>query len=242
MTVLAIERQRDRETWKRKEFTLTGVKCWQNGLIYGILSGASAGKVTKTPSSNTIYLGLATRTIDASAADQTVTVDLVEEINIEWLANDGTITSANIFGLAYFIDDNTVGVAGPVTAGRIWAVDATLGVAVQMARSTAGKSYSPVVALPAPVAGDVIPTTIANGTIYTVPALAANSTVTLPASPPDGIEATIVADGVNNGFTVQVRDATGPTNLTAAFTASKRLNIKISSAGGKWSAVGAAAP
>jgi hypothetical protein len=42
------------------------------------------------------------------------------------------------------------------------------------------------------------------------------------------------ADGTKNGHTVQYRDATGPTNLTTALTASKRHLVIVEKLGGKW--------
>lgn len=254
MTALIQNKARDFETWGSHEFTLSGVKVWQGSQAVGIIAGANAGKVTKPGSvagvlSAVIALGIFTETVDATAADATVTVRLQKELEVEWLANDGTIAAANVFGVCYYADDATVGLKGAAAdgsaprsrAGRIWAVDATLGVAVEIVRDQSS-SYKPVGILPAPVAADIIPVEIVNGAVYDGPVLAANSTLTLPATPPDGIEATVLYDGVKNGFTLQVRDATGPTNLTAAFVASKRLRIQLSSLGGKWFASGIAAP
>jgi len=245
MTALTKEKSRDYETWGYHEFTLTGsAKVWKGGQACASLAGASAGKVVKASAlASLMAIGTFAKDYDATSGDVTCTVRLDTEIQVEWLANDGSILAANVFGVCYFVDDQTVtlNATGSSIAGRIWAIDSTLGVAVQTLRSNPQGTH-PTGVLPAPVAGDIIPTSIANDAIYDVPMLAANSTLTLPASPPDGIEATIVADGTKNGFTLQVRDATGPTNLTAAFTASKRLNIKITSLNGKWSAVGAAAP
>lgn len=254
MTALTDRKARDFETLGTHEFTLSGVKVFQGSQAVGILSGANAGKVTKPGAvagilAAGIALGIFTETVDATAADATVSVRLQNEIEVEWLANDGTITSANVFGICYYVDDATVGLKGAAAdgsaprsrAGRIWLIDTLLGVAVQIERDQSS-SYKPVGILPAPVAADVIPVEIVNGAVYDGPTLAANSTLTLPATPPDGIEAVVLYDGVKNGFTLQVRDATGPTNLTAALTASKRLRIHLSSLGGKWFASSAVSP
>lgn len=254
MTALTQNKARDFETWGSHEFTLSGVKVFQGGQAVGIMSGANAGKVTKPGSvagvlAAAIALGIFTETVDATAADATVTVRLQKEIEVEWLANDGTIAAANVFGVCYYADDATVGLKGAAAdgsaprsrAGRIWAVDTLLGVAVEIVRDQSS-SYKPVGILPAPVAADVVPVEIVNGAVYDGPTLAANSTLTLPATPPDGIEAVILYDGVKNGFTLTVRDATGPFSLTSALTASKRLRIHVSSLGGKWFASAAVAP
>lgn len=254
MTAQTQGRQRDFETWGSIEFVLTGQHVYYGSAAMGFLSGANAGKVTKPAGAagtlaQLIELGIFTEEVDATSADATATVRLQKEIEIEWWANDGTITAANVFGVAYRVDDQTVSAKGNAAdgsaprskAGRIWAVDATLGAAVEVVRDLS-VSNKPLGVLPAPVAADIIPVEIVNGAIYDGPVLAANSTLTLPAAPPDGVSATILYDGVKNGFTLQVRDATGPTNLTAALTASKRLRISVESLGGKWFAGAAVAP
>lgn len=78
-------------------------------------------------------------------------------------------------------------------------------------------------------AGEVV-----NNAVYDVGTTGAASTVTLPATPADGIRISFVADGTKNGHTVQFRDATGPANLTTALTASKRFLVICTSLGGKW--------
>lgn len=88
-------------------------------------------------------------------------------------------------------------------------------------------------------AGDNAPATLVHDAVYALPATAANSTVTLPAAATDGTRVHFVADGTLNGHTVQYRDATGPTNLTAAFTASKRHGATFVKEDTKWYCVGA---
>jgi len=58
--------------------------------------------------------------------------------------------------------------------------------------------------------------------------------VTLPASAPDGTFAYFTANGVLNANTVQYVDATGPTNITTALTASKRHLVVVVKRGGSW--------
>lgn len=57
-----------------------------------------------------------------------------------WLANDGSITAANIGQVALVIDNQTVGTTASnnVAAGQIIGVDATLGVCVDMAGGKVG--------------------------------------------------------------------------------------------------------
>jgi hypothetical protein len=88
--------------------------------------------------------------------------------------------------------------------------------------------------IPAYVANDSAPTAIPQGSVIDVPATAAASTITLPAAPVDGTWAVFLADGTKNANTVQYRDATGPTNLTTALTASKRHEVIVYALGGKW--------
>lgn len=91
-------------------------------------------------------------------------------------------------------------------------------------------------------AGDWAPATVQHDAVYAVPTTAANSTITLPAAAPDGTRVYFVADGTNNGHTVQYRDATGPANLTAAATASKRHMCTAIKEGAAWYATLAVSP
>lgn len=81
-----------------------------------------------------------------------------------------------------------------------------------------------------------------DGTVYDVPATAANSTITLPATAEEGAKVTFSADGTKNGHTVQYVDATGPTNITAALTASKRHLVQALFLDGTWRASAHVAP
>jgi hypothetical protein len=83
-----------------------------------------------------------------------------------------------------------------------------------------------------------------SGTIFLIPATAANSTVTLPATAVENTVIWFVADGTagSNGHTVQYRDATGPVNLTTALTALKRHEVCCIFRGSKWYANAYVAP
>ena len=69
---------------------------------------------------------------------------------------------------------------------------------------------------------DAAPATLVHEATYKVPTTGAASTVTLPAAATVGTRCHFIADGALNGHTVTYRDATGPTSLTTALTASKR--------------------
>lgn len=238
MTALSAEKTRDTENWFYKEFTLTGVKAWKGASLYQIIAGASAGKVTDTPAANTVYLGVCWRTVDATAADATVTVRLDrEKQGLEWLVNGDNITSADCGKYCYSADDQTVQKAplAGFPTGIIRLVDASLGVLVEKLQKLAP---APVGVLPAFAAADSAPLSIAHGAVYDIPVTAANSTISLPsaAAYPDGVEATFVGDGTKNGHTITLRDVA--TAISAAATASKRLGAKVTSVGGKWVVTG----
>jgi len=181
-----------------------------------------------------IFIGTFAESVDATLAAKNVNVRLGLEKELEWWANGSAIVATDAGKICFFEDDATVSLlaVGPV-AGRIWAVGAD-GVLVEKLPHVA--EASPVFDLPAFSANAIALAAVIHGGVYNVPATGAASTITLPATPPDGIEATFVADGVLNDETVTYRDATGPTALTTALTASKRHVVKVVSAGGIWHA------
>lgn len=103
-------------------------------------------------------------------------------------------------------------------------------------------ALTPTAYLPAHVANDIIPLDIESGTIYDIPALDAGSTITLPAAAADGTYCWIRGDGTKNDQTIQVRDATGPTNLTAAIGANKRVLLFCVKVAGAWYCMNGVAP
>jgi hypothetical protein len=185
----------------------------------------------------------ATSTGPKGAVDQDINVDLIDEVSLTWIPNAGggdAVGATDVFKDCYWIDSGAVSktATGNPLAGRVWAVDATKGVLVQKVQSDVSTAVPPALstdlAAPAFVSNDSAPADIVNGATYTVPATGAASTVTLPAATADGTVAYFVADGTNNANTVQYRDATGPTNLTTALTASKRHLVVVNKSGGKW--------
>lgn len=184
-----------------------------------------------------------------TASNAPVLVKLFREIWAMWFANssagDAIAAPGQIGSLCYIVDDQTVAKTDASgtrsVAGRVWAVDSVKGVLVERlganpggAGSTEAGQVLDVAVAPAYAANDSAPATILAGAIYDVPTTGAASTITLPASPPDGTWAVFAADGTKNGHTVQYRDATGPTNLTTALTASKRHEVVVTALGGKW--------
>ena len=154
------------------------------------------------------------------------------------LPGGDAVTATDIGRDCYVVDDQTVGITptgARSLAGRIWASDSVKGVLVEKYTIPAeGLSLLPATAVF--TANDLAPAanTLVNEAIYDVPATGAASTITLPAAAPDGMRIYFTADGVKNTNTVQYRDATGPTNISAALTAAKRHLVLLVKCGGKW--------
>lgn len=241
------------EKWTFRQFTLTsGHKAFQGGRA---CIDTATGKVVEASTSTTqLPIGIFAENVDASStglnADSPVNVFLEKEITVVWFANDGgggAVLAANRGSVCYMKDDQTVTItsAGASVAGRVWEVDSTKGVAVEklsgsgptvQSGSLTGLASTVTTALPAFASNDSILTAGAaiSGNTYTVPATGAASTVTLPAAAADGTILLIIANGTLNAHTVQYRDATGPTNLTTALTASKRHFVIAEKVGGAW--------
>lgn len=216
----------------------------------------STGKVEPGHTeSDLFFIGWFDESVDATSGDKQVLVNFEREITAEWKTNDaaGTpVTAASIGSLCYILDDQTVtgSATGRSYAGRVWDVSATRGVLVEPLQAfpatlaTLGGIALATDTLPAFSAGDSAPADITSGAVYQVPATAANSTITLPdaSALDDGVFAVFVADGVDNGHTVQYRDETGPVNLTTALTASKRHMVVATVLDGLWYATAYVAP
>lgn len=245
MTALAAERRRRTETWKYKNFTLSsGLKAWKGGEAVITLGTGEVAPATSAP--GLFFIGVFNRTVDATAAAKSVEVDLLREVVIERFANatsTNACASTDIGRLAYMLDDQTVTITptGRSPIGRIWDVDSSKGVAIEKL-DFSGSAAAQQPAAGSFTAADYAPAAIVNGAIYAVPTTAANSTITLPAAALDGTVAYFLADGSANGHTVQYRDATGPTNLTTALTASKRHLVVVAKRAGAWAANAYVAP
>lgn len=235
MTALAKERMSTVERWTYKNFTLTsGTKAYQNGLCAVALG---TGKVVPA-AANASYLviGKFANTVDATSAAKTVNVNFGRELEVEWFENDGTspVAATDLGALCYIQDDQTVRLSPSATAvaGRVWAVDATKGVAVERLQSVRQGLIKTTLAafssnnINVPVSGPFA--------LFDVPTTAANSTITLPATAVEGTVWHFTADGTKNGHTVQYVDASGSTNITTALTASKRHLVVAVFQGSKW--------
>jgi hypothetical protein len=244
MTALINERQSSYEAWQSHLFTLaSGHKAWKNGLAAIDLG---TGKVVPGATApGLLLIGKFSETVDATAGDQLINVRLAREVEIEWLNNDAASVAATDLGsLCYVKDDQSVTLVatGASVAGRIWGVEAGRGVAVEMLDAVPDPSsladlVAPVGTLTAFSSNNInLPNTPDSGSIFELPATGAASTVTLPATADEGTIIYFVADGTLNGHTVQYRDATGPTNLTTALTASKRHMVTAAFVNSKWRA------
>jgi hypothetical protein len=98
---------------------------------------AALGSVKKMAATATLVaIGVFEESVvnGGAAGSINVLVRLQHEIDVTWFENAGNITlAANLFGLAYFVDDHTVSatVGTNAVAGRIWDVDSLKGVAVE---------------------------------------------------------------------------------------------------------------
>jgi hypothetical protein len=137
MTALAAELMVTFEKWTRHQLPLSAAKkAYKGGLAMGRPSTASVVPATTgagAAGANDIVLGIFAETIDNTANTATtalVNVDFLNERTILWRANDGSITSANLFSKCYAVDDQTVSATSTnrAEAGTILAVDTILGV------------------------------------------------------------------------------------------------------------------
>lgn len=235
MTQLAAERSAPKKKWKFKNFTGTATKLWKGARA---CLQIGTGKVVEATSAPGLFpIGRIHRTVDCSAADAPVEVELDREIELEYFVNatsTDAVASTDVGKLAYMMDDQTVTITptGRSPIGRIWDVSTTDGVGIETLKF--GRPFNEEQAAGAFTAADWAPTTLAHEGVYAVPTSAANSTITLPTAAPDGTRATFVANGTANGHTVQYRDESGLTNLTTALTASKKHMVIVQKTAGKW--------
>lgn len=134
---LSAERRLRIEKWSRRKFTGTATKLWKGGLAaYDQSLGKVVEVTTGATSTDQFILGTFYETVDASAADAPVVVNLKREVTVVWMKNDGTnpVTVNDIGKPIFGVDDETVSILNTnrSTVGIAWAVDATLGVAVEM--------------------------------------------------------------------------------------------------------------
>jgi hypothetical protein len=248
MTALTAQRARNFDTRKHQTFTLkSGTKAYKGAAI--CLELATAKVVPASSAVGLVYLGIADDTVDATGGDQELSVDLIAEFVGSWFVNatgGDAIAATDVGKICYFLDDQTVTISalGRPVAGRVLKVSTAKGVLVQRLET------APPELLPTPLAAvlgafaanALAPARVQHDAVYDIPATGAASTVTLPAGAPDGTRVYFVADGTKNAHTVQYRDATGPTVITDALTASKRHMVECTKRDGKWYALTSVAP
>ncbi len=138
MTALATKKRLREETWAYKSYKLpTGKTAYQNAIA---VYDQSAGKcIPAEIQADLFVLGFFTATtVNASGSDMDVVVKLKREVTVRWMANDGTnpVLATDLGKAVYMIDDQTVSISSDTAArsamGTAWAIDTTLGVAVEI--------------------------------------------------------------------------------------------------------------
>jgi hypothetical protein len=141
MSALAGERRLRREVWKRRTFKLpTGKTAWKNGIaVYDESAGKAIPAETGAGQTDLFVLGFFNETVaNSSGGDLDVVVELKREVHVVWFANDGTnpVTATDLGKDVYAVDDQTASISNATSTrsvlGTAWALDATLGVAVEM--------------------------------------------------------------------------------------------------------------
>lgn len=137
MAALTKARARRTETWKYKIFQLAaGKKAFKNGIA--AYDQSAAVVIPGEVQTDLIPFGLFAEDVDNSAggASVEVNVELFREVTVTWYANDGVnpVLATDLGKNCYMIDDQTVSIlsTGRSVLGRVWAIDATKGVAVEV--------------------------------------------------------------------------------------------------------------
>lgn len=121
------------ERWTHHLFVLAA----GNKAIAGTAAGIdpTSGRVVPMDdaSADLLYIGIFDETIDATGGERKVNVNLGMEIEVRRWANDtgSPVAADDVGSICNFIDNQTVSMAAGPVAGRVWDVDAALGVAVQ---------------------------------------------------------------------------------------------------------------
>ncbi len=220
-----------------------GVKA--STIIYGggLVAINAAGYAVPASADITLrVVGRAEKKVDNSAgANGALTVDVKPGAFLYNIGTSGdALTVADLLNPVYVVDDNTVGRVSsngsrPVAGVLLAIVGTQAAVAIGFSPAPVF-GLDPTGTLPAYVSNDSILTAAGaiQGGFFDVPTTGAASTVTLPAAAPHGTVLYFMADGTKNGHTVTYRDATGPTALTTALTASKRHLVVATKFGANW--------
>ncbi len=250
MTALARQRVPREERWNYKQFSGAVGNVFYRGAAVGLDLSTQLLEPMHSSEDDLFFLGHVGEDvdIDCTTTSKLVNVRLLREvIGFRYVnATAGDAVTANDRGkLCYFADDQTVAITsqGKCLAGRVWDVSTSLGILVEKLESAQIDRLLYEAAALAFVSNDlVIAANPRPGQVIDIPATAAASTVTLPATAIEGTELVFVADGTKNGHTVQYRDATGPVNLTAALTASKRHQARAVFVNTSWTVAATVAP
>lgn len=235
MTALSAERMGSKKTFKTLTFTLTNTtKAYKNGQAVLVIG---AGTVSPgTAATGRVAIGRFAQTVDATLGALPVEVELSKEIEALWwnAHTVGAPATTDIGRICYVQDDQTVTMTstGRSPAGRVWAVDATLGVLVEPLPIDSTYNTAVLSALQTPLYDATLAFTGANcavaagslihGTVFVCPATDAASTITLAtAAVADGTRVGFVFDGTANDFDVTVRyGTTGVVTVPAGTVAS----------------------
>lgn len=248
MTALSANTTRRQKQWGYISFALAnGITVYNGSAIF---YDPVADKLTNAKAAGLIYLGTYTGNPENNVTGKFVgdgttkiQVDLTDLVTATYYAN-GTggdaIALTDVMQTAYALDDNTASIvaADKSPLGTIIEVDARYGIGIIKGGLAAalGGGAPNIATLPAFAANAIAQAAVRHGAVYDVPATAAASTITLPVAAPDGTEIEYTANGVLNAHTVQYVDATGPTNITTALTASKRHLVRCVKVNGSWRA------
>lgn len=141
MAALTGPRSPLRDAFQNISLPLAVQTVWKGGCA--AYDTAALGSVKKMAATATLVaLGLFEENMvnSGAAGSVNVLVRLQHEIDVTWFENAGNITlAANLFGVAYFVDDHTVSatVGTNAIAGRIWDVDPVKGVAIEFVSNAA---------------------------------------------------------------------------------------------------------
>ena len=129
-----VARMTRNEAWGYFEHPLTGAAVAERGEL-ACIDTATGLLVLGATSATLLPIGYFDE--DATGDGTTnVRVRLFRDIVIHWWANDGAtaVVAADIGSLCYVLDERTVtgDATGASAAGRVWAVNTTNGVAVEM--------------------------------------------------------------------------------------------------------------
>lgn len=139
MAALTSKRWSPEFTIRNKIFPLvSGAKAFTGGMAAADTASAAVRPATSN-NSTLIAIGQFLQDVDNSASTATafVNVQLQRELQVSWYDNAtgaNKVAAANLFSNVFMLDDHTVTLStgtGSAIAGRVWAVDASLGVLIQ---------------------------------------------------------------------------------------------------------------